>query len=354
MPLIQTSDLPSFSRLKAEGQPVLDSKRAESQDIRELHIGIVNMMPDGAFEATERQFLRLLGNSAQIAQIHVHFITIKALERNADIQNHINLFYEDFQELRGEGLDALIITGANITSSDMSREPYWRELTEIFDWAEHNVSSVICACLASHAALKYFYNLDKTLLPEKLWGLYPHEKKDRAHPLMSWVNTAFQVPHSRHNDVSARKFTQAGCHILVESSHAGVHIATSPDRFRFIFVQGHLEYDTHSLLKEYKREIRRFVSDQRSSYPPVPENYLTAQSLAILNEYKQKLLKSSERGMPAPDFPEGLIQSRLYNTWRDSAKSMMNNWIGLVYQTTHYDRKKQYMDTITRDNPLGL
>ena len=202
--------------------------------------------------------------------------------------------------------------------------------------------------------MHYIYNKDRETLPEPGWGLFPHVKLDRDHPLMSWVNTACDIPHSRHNDIHKEKFLQAGCHILFDSPTAGVHIATSPDRFRFIFVQGHLEYDTHSLLKEYKREVINYVTGERPDYPPFPESYFTPQSAAILMEYREKVEAALASNMDMPEFPEGLIYTRLFNTWRDTAKSFMNNWIGLVYQTTHFDRDKQYMDEIDPDDPLNL
>ena len=75
MPLVAHSDLPSFDRLRQEGQEVLLPGRAEKQDIRELHIGLLNMMPDAALQATERQFLRLVGSCNRIAQFYVHLFT---------------------------------------------------------------------------------------------------------------------------------------------------------------------------------------------------------------------------------------------------------------------------------------
>ena len=354
MPLIKSNNMPAYDRLLQEGQPVLDHNRASSQDIRELHIGVLNMMQDAALEATERQFLRLIGNSSQIVQIKVHFFTLSSLKRNEEAKKHIEEYYTNFEKIKASGLDALIITGANITEKDITKEPFWPQLTEVLDWASVNVSSVLCACLASHAAMTHFYDIHRTHLENKLWGLFPHLKTDRTHPLMSWVNTAFNVPHSRHNTITKQDFLKAGCHILVESKDAGIHIATSPDKFRFIFVQGHLEYDTHSVLKEYKREVMNFANSVNSKYPPFPENYLGLQCQEILNEYKEKLEQAIQSGDILPEFPEEIVEKRLFNTWRDSAKSIMNNWIGFVYKTTHYDLSRQYMDGIDPDNPLGI
>ena len=66
MPLVRNSHLPTFTRLKHEGRIVLEPERVSVQEIRELHIGFLNMMPDTALEATERQFFRLIGESNAI------------------------------------------------------------------------------------------------------------------------------------------------------------------------------------------------------------------------------------------------------------------------------------------------
>jgi homoserine O-succinyltransferase len=191
-------------------------------------------------------------------------------------------------------------------------------------------------------------------LPEKCWGVFPHEVVDRKHPLTNDVNTLFKVPHSRFNEITRAQFEAAGLHVLVESPEAGVHLAVSEDLFRIVFFQGHPEYDINSLLKEYKREIRQFVAGVRESYPPFPENYFTVQAQGILDEYQDQVLMALSEKSSVPEFPEALITERLHNTWHDTCEAIINNWIGHVYQTTNSDRTKLFMDGINPDDPLGL
>lgn len=352
MPLIAHSQLPTYERLRREGQVILEPGQALAQDIREMHIGILNMMQDAALEATERQFVRLLGNSSQIVQVFVHLINIDGIERRPEAKAHINQFYTPFEKIQEEGLDALILTGTNLADADMTKAPFWKNFCDVLDWAQDNVTSVLCSCLATHAVVRYLYGIERRKRPEKLWGVYEHTKTDRSHPLLQGTNTRFFVPHSRHNDISRQEFLKAGTRILVESPEAGVHMATSKDGFRFVFFQGHPEYDTNSLLKEYKREIRSFLSGIRPEYPSFPSNYMTLQSRAILNEFEHKIRSKNAQ---ISDFPEKLINERMENIWRDTSKSVLNNWIGHVYQTTNImDRKKQFLDGINPENPLGL
>lgn len=351
MPLVANSTLPAFARLKAEGETIVSTDAALHQDIRELHIGLLNMMPDAALEATERQFFRLIGESNQIAQFYVHPFTLPALDRGDKGKAHVDNYYQSFNEIKECGLDALIITGANVTQPELSKELFWEPLIEVIDWAYENVTSTICSCLATHAVLEFRYGKKRQRSPEKTWGVFSHKVIDRKHPLVSGVNTKFDVPHSRYNDVSHEQFRDAGLHVLVESEEAGVHLAVSEDLFRLVFFQGHPEYDVISLLKEYKREIVEWTTGKREDYPPFPINYFTVQSQAILNEYQKSL---TEGLVGLEDFPEPLLLNQLDNTWHDSAEAVINNWIGKVYQVTNNNRLLPFMDEVDKNDPLGL
>ncbi|OOZ36510.1 homoserine O-succinyltransferase MetA [Solemya velesiana gill symbiont] len=354
MPLVAHTNLPTFERLRKAGQTVLGTDRAMHQHIRELHIGLLNMMPDAALEATERQFFQLVGESNPIAQFYVHPFTLEELPRNEKAQAHIDKYYETFDKVKEEGLDALIITGANVTHPDLAEEPFWEPLSRVINWAMENVTSTLCSCLTTHAVLQLAYGQERQPLGFKRWGVFPHYVVDRHHPLVNDVNTHFDVPHSRFNEISREQFEAAGLHVLVESEEGGVHMATSKDRFRVIFFQGHPEYETISLLKEYKREVMQFAAGNRQDYPPFPDNYLSPREQAVLNEYQERLNKALSRKSELPVFPEELICERLNNTWHDTAEGIVGNWIGMVYQVTHSDRKIPFMEGVDPDDPLGL
>jgi homoserine O-succinyltransferase len=354
MPLVAHSELPSFRRLQAEGETVIQQDQAIHQDIREMHIGLLNMMPDAALEATERQFFRLVGESNQIAQFYLHPFTVREIKRNAEGQAHVQQYYTDFEDIKKEGLDALIITGANVIGPELSDQPFWEPLKEIVEWAYDNVTSTLCSCLATHAVLEFRYRQKRRPLPQKRWGVYSHKVVDTGHPLVSGMNTRFDVPHSRYNQVDREQFAQAGLKILVESVEAGVHQAVSEDGFRIVMSQGHPEYDVISLLKEYKREVGRYIQGETDEYPPFPENYFSLQNKAVLEEYQDRLMNAMQAGEPLPEFPEHLLLPSLDNTWHDSAEAVINNWIGKVYQITHNDQRLPFREGIDPNNPLGL
>ncbi len=354
MPLVAHNALPSFGRLSSEGIKVLDPRMAQHQDIRELHIGLLNMMPDTALAATERQFFRLIGESNPIAQFYVHPFTLDELPRSPTAKKYIQQYYEPFEDLKKKGLDGLIITGANVSGPELSSQPFWEPLKRVSDWAFENVTSTLYSCLATHAAMEFHYGIKRHPQSQKIWGVFEHYLADRHHPLVNDVNTRFDVPHSRWNEVYSRDFEQAGLNILVKSDSNFVHLATSKDGIRKVFFQGHPEYDTISLLKEYKRDLMLAQTDPDREYPPFPENYLGIYEKAILNEYTFRLQHFPSAPEKILPFPEMLLKDKINNTWHDTAVAVVGNWMGLIYQLTHKDRNKPFMDEIDPDHPLAF
>jgi len=354
MPLVAYTDLPTFQRLREEGEEILDPDRASNQDIREMHIGLLNMMPDAALEATERQFFRLVGACNQIVQFHVHPFTIEGMKRSPEAQAHIAKYYESFEQIKRDGLDALIISGANVSHPRLPEEDFWQPLSEVFFWAKENVTSILCSCLATHALIQYCYGIERTRLPAKRWGVFSHKLTDRSHPLVAEINTRFDVPHSRFNEIFQSDMERHGLKVLAVSQEAGVHLAVSPDGFRIVFFQGHPEYDDISLLKEYKREILRFYRAERDDYPPFPEHYFNDVVQQILVDYEQQVRLAKQSGQRLAEFPESLVLEHIDNTWSDTAKAVFNNWLGKIYQLTHQERGLPFMDGVDPNNPLGL
>lgn len=350
MPLVGHTDLPTYARLSAEGRQILSPDRAITQDIRELHIGFLNMMPDAALEATERQFFRLVGESNRIAQLYMHPFTLPMPGRSQSAQDHFARYYEPLEQIQENGLDALIVTGANILGDTLEDEAFWDPLRAVFDWAADYVPTILCSCLATHAVMDMLHGQKRQKLPAKRWGVFRHRVTDRHHPLTRHMNTVFDVPHSRHNDISADQFRAAGMRILAQSEEAGVHIATSADGFRLICLQGHPEYDTLSLLKEYRRETQRYIKGERDEYPPFPDHYFNEAAAALALAYKKTVLARDKTAA----FPEKEIGALLDNSWADSARAALSTWIGLAYQTTNVDRRKLFMNGIDPADPLGI
>lgn len=354
MPLVAHSGLPTFSRLRRQGQQILTLERAAEQDIRELHIGLLNMMPDAALSATEQQFIRLVGNCNQIAQFYVYPFTLPELPRGAKAKQHIRRYYASFEALQELGLDALMITGANVAQPSLEQEPFWEPLVKVINWAHENVASTLCSCLATHALLKHLYDIERRPMAQKRWGVYSHRITPQDHPLTRGINTRFDAPHSRWNNITRAQCERAGLAVLAQSPEAGVHLAVSRDQLSMVYFQGHPEYDAVSLLKEYKREVFRFLAGELAAPPPSPEHYFSEPAEQIALQFIEQALAARKTGQPLPAFPEAALSLLVDDTWGDTGKAMINNWLGLVYQVTALDRHQRFMANVDADDPLGL
>ncbi len=296
----------------------------------------------------------LVGACEQIAQFFVYPFSLTELNRGSKAEEHIRQHYYGFPELADQGLDALIITGANVANPSLDQESFWKPLMEVVAWADENVSSILCSCLATHALVKYRHGINRQRLPRKQWGVYGHRISEPGHPLMRGINTRFDAPHSRYNEITRSQLNEAGLTVLVESDEAGVHLAVSPDQFHIVYFQGHPEYNANSLLKEYKREVVRYFNRERDSAPRYPEHYFPKEADQIAAGYFKAAEKAAEQGEPIPEFPEKEFTPLVDNTWGDTGKAIVNNWLGLVYQLTSLDRKAQFMPGIDPDDPLQL
>ena len=267
MPLVAHNTLPTFTRLASEGHTVLTQERAVRQDIRELHIGLLNMMPDAALAATENQFIRLVGNCNQIAQFYVYPFSLPGLPRSDKAAEHIKQHYFTFEELQKQGLDALIISGANVQQPQLTDEPFWKPLTKVMEWSLENVASTLCSCLATHAIVKQLYDIDRAPLENKKWGVYSHQTIEKNHPLMRNINTRFDAPHSRYNEISSQQFLKAGLSVLVEVSMLEEAMSIGLKKLSFSSAVCPSR-NINSLLKEYKREITRYMENDINELPP--------------------------------------------------------------------------------------
>ena len=332
MPLVAHTELPAFDRLRAESLPVLDLAEANRPEVGSLHIGILNLMPDAALQATERQFLRLLTAGRKHAYVYAHLFTVEGSGRQDAVREHLDNYYTSFSQLKQRGLDALVITGANPASPTLHTEWFWEGLTEVMDWANDHVTSTVCSCLATHAMVQHYHDTERAKLPHKRWGVYPHRLVDPGHPLLNGVDAHFDAPHSHVYEVTEAQLTAAGVRLLAVSEEAGVHLAVSADGLRFVYFQGHPEYDSNSLLKEYKRELNRFATGVREDYPPFPEHYFSPAALQQLTTYASEMRATTDREALLAKFPEAELSANLDNTWTGTGRAMFGNWLDLVHK----------------------
>ena len=251
MPLNLPDKLPAIELLKEENIFVIDNSRASAQDIRPLKIVVLNLMPIKI--TTETDLVRLLSNSP--LQIELSFMKVKShTSKNTPVE-HMKAFYTDFEEMRHHKYDGFIITGAPVEHMDFEEVSYWEEMTEIFDWARHNVTSTLYICWAAQAGLYHHYGIPKYPLEKKMFGIFKHRVNNPELPLFRGFDDEFSIPHSRHTEV--RREDMERCpelDILAESDESGVSVVMARGG-REIFLTGHSEYSPLTLDTEYKRDL---------------------------------------------------------------------------------------------------
>lgn len=253
MPLNLPDCLPAIDLLKEENIFVIDNSRASTQDIRPLKIVILNLMPIKV--TTETDLIRLLSNSP--LQIEVSFMKLKShTPKNTPIE-HMRAFYRDFELMRNEKYDGMIITGAPVEHLNFEEVEYWDEITGIFDWAQTHVTSTLYICWAAQAGLYHHYGIPKYPLEKKMFGIFEHHvcKGFQQLPIFRGFDDVFFVPHSRHTEIRKEDIEKnQSLSIISESADSGIHIVMARGGREF-FVTGHSEYAPLTLDGEYRRDL---------------------------------------------------------------------------------------------------
>ena len=303
MPLRLPDKLPAIELLKHENIFVMDDSRAHMQDIRPLKIVILNLMPLKI--TTETDLIRLLSNTP--LQLEVSFMKLKShTPKNTPIE-HMMMFYRDFESMRNEKYDGMIITGAPVEQLEYEDVTYWDEMTEIFSWARTHVTSTLYICWAAQAGLYYHYGIPKYPLQKKMFGIFPQHTLEPQLPIFRGFDDVFQMPHSRHTELRREDILKnPNLTLIAESDECGVSMVMARGGREF-FITGHLEYAPNTLDHEYRRD--RDIRDDVE----LPRHY-----------YRN-------------DDPD----QKPMVTWRAHANLLYNNWINYyVYQETPYDINK--------------
>lgn len=300
MPLTLPDRLPAINLLKEENIFVMDTSRAAAQDIRPLRIVVLNLMPIKI--TTETDLVRVLSNTP--LQLDLTFMKIKShTSKNTPIE-HMRAFYKDFEVLRHQKFDGMIITGAPVEHLDFEEVTYWAEMTDIFDWARTHVTSTLYICWAAQAGLYYHYGVPKYPLPAKMFGIFPQKPLMPQLPIFRGFDDLFQMPHSRHTEIRREDIEAVeGLTIIAESEESGVSIVMAREGREF-FITGHAEYSPLTLDTEYRRDLGKGLPID------MPRHY-----------YRND------------DPDQGPLVS-----WRAHANLLFTNWLNYyVYQETPYD-----------------
>ncbi len=292
-----------------------------------MTIGVVNNMPDAAYEATERQFLDLIRAATANAVVHVKLFSMADVPRAGPIRQEFAARYRDITELWDTRLDGLIVTGTEPRAANLKDEPYWATLAKLVDWARQNTISTVWSCLAAHAAVLHAEGIARRPLNEKKFGVCDCEIVS-AHPLTTGMKPRLSVPHSRYNDLPERALAAGGYRLLTRSAAAGADAFVRDEQggSLFVFFQGHPEYETDTLAREYRRDVGRFLRGKQQHYPAAPEGYFNDAATALVNDFRARAVGDRRASLIA-DFPFAALEPTLENTWRCSAIAVYENWM---------------------------
>jgi homoserine O-succinyltransferase len=294
-----------------------------------VRIAFVNNMPDSALEDTEIQFFELLDAAAGDIPVRLSLYSLGGVPRGERGQQHVSSFYLSTDDLLSAQFDALIMTGTEPRQRDLRSEPYWSALANVLDWAESNTVSTILSCLAAHAGVLHSDGIDRRPLSDKQFGVFDFTKTS-IHHLTTGTGERIRFPHSRWNEVQADALEACGYTVLTQSAKGGVDsFVKKKKRSLFVHFQGHPEYGAQTLLKEYRRDIKRFLRGERETYPSMPKGYFDGGSAKLLADFRDAVL-ADRREELMNDFPEACLAGTPQKTWHSSAMGMYRNWLHYV------------------------
>jgi homoserine O-succinyltransferase len=291
-------------------------------------IGLVNNMPDAALESTEAQFGRLLEAAAVTHTVTLRLSSLPELPRSREALARIARSYWPIDRLLAEPPDALIVTGTEPRSPRLTEEPYWERFVQLLRWAQAHTVASIWSCLAAHAVVESLDGIRRQRLPEKRCGVYAHSILS-GHPLLAGVSAPLPMPHSRWNELSPQALRAAGYTLLSWSPESGADAFLLERRSPLLFFQGHPEYEDTTLLKEYRRDVGRYLNGQQAHYPTLPSGYFSAAATATLGAFRERALGERSPAL-LERFPFAAVAAELRNTWRPAAVAIYRNWLSLI------------------------
>jgi homoserine O-succinyltransferase len=292
----------------------------------DLRIGLINNMPDAALQATERQFMRLLRQAASDIRIDFHCFSLPSVRRSQPAKGRVEAQYTDIAEIARLSIDGLIVTGAEPHATNLNDEAYWRELTDIINWARDNTRSTIWSCLAAHAAVLHLDGVERKQLETKCSGIYDCINVS-SHWLTDGLPSPFKIAHSRLNELRADELTAKGYQLLSLASKGGVDSFAKNVGSHFIFFQGHPEYEALSLEREYLRDISRFLSGERDSYPGIPVAYFDTETELKLLAFAERA-QTERRPALSTELPDRALRQDIATS--TAATVMFRNWLDFL------------------------
>jgi homoserine O-succinyltransferase len=285
-------------------------------------------MSDGAIGATERQFLSLLDSASDGIEIRLSLYSLPGVPRSESGARYVKNFYSSAENLWNTRLDGLIVTGREPLAPSLTDEPYWDSFTKVLEWARYNTLSTVWSCLAAHAALLHMDGIGRIKSQCKHCGVFECAQV-ADHPLTAGAPSRFRFPHSRWNGIPEESLTSCGYSILTRTADAGVDTFIKQDESLFVFFQGHPEYESDTLLLEYRRDVGRYLRGESAAYPSLPRSYFDHETAIQLTELQQEAMSHPNEELVAR-VSAVLGKGNIRNTWHPAASCIYRNWLEYI------------------------
>jgi homoserine O-succinyltransferase/O-acetyltransferase len=297
------------------------------QSSRCLAIGLINNMAESAFNATERQFISLLDAASEGILINLSLYALRGIP-NGSNGNHRGSRYSSVETLWEKRLDGLIVTGREPMTPNLRDEPYWGSFAQVLEWARENTHSTVWSCLAAHAAVLHMDDIGRCKSGDKHFGVFECTNTF-GHPLTAGISPSFQVPHSRWNGIAEEGLAARGYLVLSRDANGEVDTFIKEGNSLFVFFQGHPEYDSDTLLREYRRDVGRYLKHEANTYPSMPRAYFDGRTEDALAALQEKAASDRSRELLV-SLTTALEQKKIENTWHTTATHIYRNWLEYI------------------------
>jgi homoserine O-succinyltransferase/O-acetyltransferase len=316
---------------------------APSPSSRCIRIGLLNNMPDSALEATERQFRVLLASASDGMTVRLSLYALNEVPRNEAGKGRIAERYSSAEQLYEADLDGLIVTGAEPRTANLVEEPYWDGLARVIEWAREHTHSTVFSCLAAHAAVLHMDGIGRQKSDDKLFGVFKCSQNS-DHRLTAGIRTGFALPHSRWNGISEVELAASGYSVLTSSPNVGVDMFIKQNKSLFVFFQGHPEYETDTLSREYRRDVGRYLRGERDTYPSLPQDYFDEDTESALHALRTRATQQRSEEL-LTYVSTTLERGTVDNSWRSTAACIFRNWLQYIH-----DRKAVESSRVSAGN----
>jgi homoserine O-succinyltransferase len=303
-------------------------------------MGLINNIPDSAFKATERQFVSLLDAASESIEVRLSLYTLPSIPRTEPNIRRAASHYSSVEMLWDASLDGLIVTGKDPATPDLRDEPSWEMMTQVLEWARENTHSTVWSCLAAHAAVLHMDGIRRRRCSDKHFGVFECARVSE-HPLLDGTAPRFNIPHSRWNGVDAEDLEAHGYRLLARTADGGVDMFVKEGKSLFVFFQGHPEYEADTLLREYRRDVERYLRHEASVHPCIPRGYFDHATERALVALREKAMSGPD-GEHRAHLVTALKTSATENTWHSTAARIYRNWLEQILARKNSSQRQNH------------